>query len=233
MYSLVESENETEASYSNACKFTPSGGKLTIRTKLVLPYIAPGGDPLNPPQSLPEDGQDDKPRYPLSVSHLSRHDTEQELEEVDNEKTNSKSNSHPSASKSDAPSEIIVVRIEVEDTGYGIKPCDMHKLFSKLCLLSGSRVNSDCNFLAAFNQTEQGRQQGKPCRMSDTNLSTILENRWKRDWSGPGACATNCQAERGKIGGAIQSWTGVNVLGRASSRNRTRSCREPAASPRC
>ncbi|KAE9405360.1 hypothetical protein BT96DRAFT_916091 [Gymnopus androsaceus JB14] len=71
---------------SNACKFTPSGGKVTIRTRLVLPTEL-GSDPTR---------------------------------------------------------ERIVVRIEVVDTGSGIRAQDMaqSKLFS------------------AFNQTEQGRQQG-------------------------------------------------------------------------
>ncbi len=93
--------------------------------------VPPGTDPLNPPPLFPEDIQDDKPRYPLSVSHLSQHDSEQELEDVENEKTHSK-DSHPSGTKSSSsPTDLMVVRIEVEDTGYGIKPGDMHKLFSE------------------------------------------------------------------------------------------------------
>ncbi|KXN90671.1 Peroxide stress-activated histidine kinase mak2 [Leucoagaricus sp. SymC.cos] len=123
---------------SNACKFTPAGGKLTIRTKLVFPHIPPDQDPLDQPQKPLDDRQDGKLRYPLSVSNLSQHDTEQEVEEEEKEKAHS--HSRPGSSK--LPAQQIVVRIEVEDTGYGIKPSDMHKLFT------------------AFNQTEQGRQQG-------------------------------------------------------------------------
>ena len=65
----------------------------------------------------------DAPR-PLSKDYLTQHNIEH--------------------GKPSAPLECIVVRIEVSDTGCGIKPQDMiqSKLFS------------------AFNQTEQGRQQG-------------------------------------------------------------------------
>ncbi|OSD04719.1 hypothetical protein PYCCODRAFT_1363220 [Trametes coccinea BRFM310] len=152
---------------SNACKFTPAGGKLTITTKLVIP--APPsremqeddeGGPHDPEKggnvgggvSEVGDGAHDpekggeflSPHYPhgppphgngnghgnageshpkLSATHLTQHNV---------------LHSKP------APLEWIVVRIEVKDTGCGIRPKDMvqSKLFS------------------AFNQTEQGRLQG-------------------------------------------------------------------------
>ncbi|KAF9454382.1 hypothetical protein P691DRAFT_797172 [Macrolepiota fuliginosa MF-IS2] len=145
---------------SNACKFTPAGGKLSIRTQLVVTPIPPVRDPLDPdPLSPPpEEIQDDRARYPLSVSHLSQHDVEQGLEDGEMEKTASKSHSHGSTSRS--PLDTIIVRIEVEDTGYGIKPCDMHKLFSQSCFHYDSGMATNPGPLAAFNQTEQGRQQG-------------------------------------------------------------------------
>ncbi|KAF9560107.1 hypothetical protein CPC08DRAFT_708306 [Agrocybe pediades] len=106
---------------SNACKFTPAGGQLSIRTKLVIPTIAAGMDPLADLAPLDTSGDDGSAQKPLSDNYLSQHNMEH-----------------------NKPLEWIVVRIEVADTGYGIKPQDMaqSKLFS------------------AFNQTEQGRQQG-------------------------------------------------------------------------
>ncbi|RDB15349.1 Autoinducer 2 sensor kinase/phosphatase LuxQ [Hypsizygus marmoreus] len=105
---------------SNACKFTPSGGKLSVTTKLIMPAHP------DPPDALDIEFQplDANGHAPLSATHLSRHNNEHE--------------------KLKSPLEWIVVRIEVTDTGYGIRPRDIteSKLFS------------------AFNQTEQGRQQG-------------------------------------------------------------------------
>ncbi|TFK48405.1 hypothetical protein OE88DRAFT_1713978 [Heliocybe sulcata] len=130
---------------SNACKFTQSGGKLSVRTQLVMPSVAPPAhSSCEPPCSetdftdhtdgskVPdsavldvEEGFGDKVlgHHVLSATHLSQH------------------NLHHAQGN---PLEWIVVRIEVTDTGCGIKPKDMahSKLFS------------------AFNQTEQGRQQG-------------------------------------------------------------------------
>ncbi|KAI8995219.1 hypothetical protein BD414DRAFT_234700 [Trametes punicea] len=149
---------------SNACKFTPAGGKLTITTRLVIPQPPgkdnqededdhevhhdsgsggghdqeKGGDYLSP--SPPRSGPNGTPGaraengngHPaaaegppqLSATHLTQHNVLH--------------------SKPAPPLEWIVVRIEVKDTGCGIRPKDMvqSKLFS------------------AFNQTEQGRLQG-------------------------------------------------------------------------
>ncbi|KAH7874085.1 hypothetical protein F5879DRAFT_964707 [Lentinula edodes] len=100
---------------SNACKFTPAGGKVIIRTRLILPSS----------QSLPhneENEQNSIQDESLTTQNVEKHDEENNPENISR----------------------IVVRIEVSDTGSGIKPQDMaqSKLFS------------------AFNQTEQGRQQG-------------------------------------------------------------------------
>ncbi|TFK39719.1 hypothetical protein BDQ12DRAFT_681093 [Crucibulum laeve] len=109
---------------SNACKFTPQGGKLSIKTRLIVPTAPPGidGAEIGILGDLPHTPPTDQ--HTLSASHLSRHNLEH--------------------GKPPPSLEWIVVRIEVTDTGYGIKPRDMaqSKLFS------------------AFNQTEQGRQQG-------------------------------------------------------------------------
>lgn len=111
---------------SNACKFTQAGGKLIISTKLIMPSTRSGLDHgqtnyLDQFQLKPSLVEDELP--PLSATLLTRHNQDD---------------------KHLQPLEWIVVRIEVSDTGCGIKPRDMahSKLFS------------------AFNQTEQGRTQG-------------------------------------------------------------------------
>ncbi|KAF8997922.1 hypothetical protein BDQ17DRAFT_1362850 [Cyathus striatus] len=111
---------------SNACKFTPTGGKLTIATKLVLPEMEMSfreEEDLSLKKTETGTSSSDN-QHSLSASHLSKHNIEN--------------------GKSSSAIERIVVRIEVTDTGYGIKPDDM----------AHSRLFS------AFNQTEQGRQQG-------------------------------------------------------------------------
>ncbi|KAJ3934120.1 MAG: hypothetical protein NXY57DRAFT_724591 [Lentinula lateritia] len=100
---------------SNACKFTPAGGKVIIRTRLILPSSS---IPLHNEENEQNSTQDES----LTTQNVEKHDEENNPENISR----------------------IVVRIEVTDTGSGIKPQDMaqSKLFS------------------AFNQTEQGRQQG-------------------------------------------------------------------------
>ncbi len=55
-----------------------------------------------------------------------------------------------------------MVRIEVSDTGCGIRPKDMveSKLFCTIPLISWSESASNLSHAAAFNQTEAGRLQG-------------------------------------------------------------------------
>lgn len=128
---------------SNACKFTPAGGQLTITTRLVLPHSnacsrhdsetltasdgskeqkEPAGG--SPAFNFKELGAVEKQPHPqLSYKQLARHNS---------------LHSRP------APIENIVVRIEVSDTGCGIRPIDMVQ----------------CKLFSAFNQTEMGRQQG-------------------------------------------------------------------------
>lgn len=112
---------------SNACKFTPPGGRLRIATKLIVPACSHHG---SSPGQCSEVDETEKGKYTqdgtvevseLSASSLDQHDQSHE----------------PRRDR-------IVVRIEVTDTGYGIPPEEMvqSKLFS------------------AFNQTEQGKQQG-------------------------------------------------------------------------
>lgn len=118
--------------FSNACKFTEKGGKVSIRTKLVLPVVPPGGALLLTLQhNAAEEMLDEKPRHPLTASHLSQHDTEQEMEEKPSKRSRSPSKSRSGSNAAKNAADMIIVRIEVEDSGSGIKPSDMHKLFSK------------------------------------------------------------------------------------------------------
>jgi len=124
----------------NACKFTPAGGKISITTKLVIPSsedLARSLKKSTPPNS-PSAGGD--PGTQLSAEYLDLHNLGSEQKTL----------------------ERIVVRIEVTDTGYGIEQKEMRriKLFSEsLLTILASLVNA-LNLVGAFNQTEQGRQQG-------------------------------------------------------------------------
>lgn len=112
---------------SNACKFSTAGGKITVTTTLIYPT-----EPY--PSYSPGSGEDDRgastsdastgtysPR--LSAGRLQQHDTK--TGETTNDQT-------------------LVIRIEIKDTGVGIRPRDMveGRLFSP------------------YVQTEVGRQQG-------------------------------------------------------------------------
>ena len=140
---------------SNACKFTPAGGKLTITTKLVLPDLAPsppesdsgcdGNGAFGADEFEGKDGSENSSGPPLphrlSASHLTQHN-----------------NTHSKP----PPLEWIVVRIEVTDTGYGIRPKDMvqSKLFSASHISRFWQRGYSLCVTGAFNQTEQGRLQG-------------------------------------------------------------------------
>lgn len=107
--------------FSNACKFTPTGGKLCISTKLIMPSRDADSSDYIPQKPLVSDSTGEHEPTPLSATHLSQHNND---------------------GKPPTLLEWIVVRVEVTDTGYGIKPRDMaqSKLFCKLSLLS-MRVN--------------------------------------------------------------------------------------------
>ncbi|KAJ7281339.1 hypothetical protein C8J57DRAFT_1173204 [Mycena rebaudengoi] len=138
---------------SNACKFTPAGGKLTIVTRLVVPAPEapprPASDPgghaymqKREPDNVPErrESVDGGSRRSLTETHLSMHNAS-----AHNNNDNSDFfRTAKSTSTVPPPVERIVVRIEVTDTGSGIPPKDM----------------VECKLFSAFNQTEQGRQQG-------------------------------------------------------------------------
>ncbi|KAG2345799.1 hypothetical protein BDR05DRAFT_988453 [Suillus weaverae] len=117
---------------SNACKFTPAGGRIKCSTRLIFPaYPAP--EPSNNPRpkiDIGEDAIEEVLCAPADDSDL-LHDAMM-------------SGGQGVESSTKGPLKQIIVRIEIGDTGHGIPPREMAqgKLFS------------------AFNQTEQGRQQG-------------------------------------------------------------------------
>ena len=102
---------------SNGCKFTETGGKLTVKTMLIVPEaksLDSFGAPITEPVMVFSEGDQ---QHPLSTSYLTQHNMQHD--------------------KTRPPLEYIVVRIEVTDTGVGIRPRDMveSKLF---CQLIGS-----------------------------------------------------------------------------------------------
>lgn len=96
---------------SNACKFTPQGGTISISTRLLVSFT--DLDEVLPPP-------DEDTGHVLSSHHLTRHDADL---------------------KDEKPKPFIVVRIEVEDTGPGIDSADIRKLFSELFLRIGMYVH--------------------------------------------------------------------------------------------
>ncbi|GAA6022631.1 hypothetical protein JCM10207_003930 [Rhodosporidiobolus poonsookiae] len=116
---------------SNACKFTPSGGKITIRTSLIYPL-----EEYNTPQHLPTAaelaGEEDTAAFSdnteatysprLSANRLQAHDH----------------------AISPQPKEMMVVRFEVTDTGVGIRSSDA----------------AEAKLFSPYVQTAVGREQG-------------------------------------------------------------------------
>ncbi|CAE6512281.1 unnamed protein product [Rhizoctonia solani] len=135
---------------SNAAKFTESGGKIFIRTKLVVAApVRPnpfGSQTQSAASGVSSGSGANSPSSSQGNSHV--HDEEKALHSHHSHphlRDRASRDSRDSHSHSrDRPIEQIVVRIEVEDTGVGIRKKDLvdNRLFS------------------AFNQTEVGRLQG-------------------------------------------------------------------------
>jgi osomolarity two-component system sensor histidine kinase SLN1 len=133
---------------SNACKFTQPGGQLRIATRLIVPTCShlniTSNDVVNETENKAEaeKGREEVNDAPeLSAHSLDLHNRRHEPRR-----------------------DWIVVRVEVTDTGCGIPPKEMveSKLFCALrCVLSPSMHYTEVLVnTAAFNQTEQGKQQG-------------------------------------------------------------------------
>ncbi|OAX40331.1 hypothetical protein K503DRAFT_714771 [Rhizopogon vinicolor AM-OR11-026] len=116
---------------SNACKFTPAGGRVTCSTRLLFP-THPAPEPSNIPRPKVDTDEDAIDEVLCAPG-----------DDLDAPSTPKFEITSAGLTKK-VPLKRIVVRIEVSDTGHGIPPREMAqgKLFS------------------AFNQTERGRQQG-------------------------------------------------------------------------
>ncbi|KAG8747308.1 hypothetical protein FRC10_001487 [Ceratobasidium sp. 414] len=139
---------------SNAAKFTESGGKIFIRTKLVAAPTRPSPLPANLAASGASGASADVDSPTPSSKGGVSYDEEKKVASRDMASQHSRQ-SHQSGGKDrghhngdvhsrERPVEQIVVRIEVEDTGVGIRRKDL----------------VDNRLFTAFNQTEVGRLQG-------------------------------------------------------------------------
>ena len=125
---------------SNACKFTPAGGKLTITTKLVIPEHA-RRDERDDDEDDDGDSEPGEPEYERRPSLHAAHSNGNAGADFHHSLSRSHLTQHNTLHAKPAPPlEWIVVRIEVTDTGCGIRPKDMvqSKLFcgfTALCVL--------------------------------------------------------------------------------------------------
>ena len=127
----------------NAFKFTPAGGTVTIRTKLVIPSPdGPVKGSRSPSSPFPTSPASQK-SPPLSRSHSHKRETKKGSTVEGKEKAGNSGisadllNQHNTIDNEKVkPFERIVVRIEVSDTGCGINEKDMHeiKLFSEFLM---------------------------------------------------------------------------------------------------
>ena len=103
---------------SNACKFTPEGGTLTVRTRLVgqLSSDLHLHEPI-PTPAIHKSANIDLEKGELCATALDKHNAH-----------------HRKPSSLDK----IIIRIEVSDTGYGISAKDMAK--GKLFCMSRTRI---------------------------------------------------------------------------------------------
>lgn len=105
---------------SNACKFTPAGGTLTVRTRLISPASSHGSNNERHLTRSNTDASLTAVSYPQSA--------DVDLEKGDFLGLSAKTlDQHNASHRKRSTLDRIVVRIEVSDTGYGIKPKDIAK----------------------------------------------------------------------------------------------------------
>ncbi|GAA6001123.1 uncharacterized protein JCM10292_006385 [Rhodotorula paludigena] len=135
---------------SNACKFSPAGGRITIKTELIYPL-----ESYDTPQNLPssaelaglEDGDDEKHGQDRerAKSHASAKtdDTLAPGETTATRLTPNRLQQHEAKTSPQTP-QMLVVRFEVQDTGVGIRSSDM----------------AESRLFSPYVQTAVGREQG-------------------------------------------------------------------------
>lgn len=188
----------------NAFKFTPAGGTVTVKTKLVL---SSPGSPLKVCRSassaFPTSSASQK-SLPLSRSHSHKRETKKGCAVESKGKARNGGISVDLLSQHNTiddekvkPLERIVVRIEVSDTGCGIREKEMQeiKLFSEFLVESLWSPR-----LIPRHRRVQSDRSGQTARG---------EGYWS--WAGIGSA--DCQVERWPTGTQVQGWRGVDVLG--------------------
>ena len=176
---------------------------MTISTKLIHPTLRPEMQSLDSDADSSSSSRFESPPidgnhlHPLSATHLSMHNLNN--------------------AKSSSSVEWIVVRIEVTDTGYGIRPKDLvesrlfctsvksHHFYSVMNLVFASRLQSD-----RAGKTTRWAPRSRTKQFFDHHL------RWKGNRTRTCAGETDCQAERWSARGQIRGWEWFHLLGRAS-----------------
>ena len=105
---------------SNACKFTPAGGTLTVRTRIISPSLSSHG--TNERQVARSNAD----ASTTAVSHVRSSDVDLEKGEFIGLSAKTL-DQHNASHRRRLTLDRIVVRIEVSDTGYGIKAKDIAK----------------------------------------------------------------------------------------------------------
>ena len=200
----------TDFIHSNACKFTAAGGKLTIATKLIIPERYTRGEDDEDEDGLDLDRDlesgidvDEKDADADADAGVNGDAAEGGRKDAFHRLSKNHLNQHNVLHAKPAPPlEWIVVRIEVTDTGCGIRPKDMvqSKLFCESSELFSSHY---------FDMLTCGRTS---CVQPDRARPTAG---WKGDRAGAGTCAPDCEAEWWAVGGAVEGRGGVDILGRA------------------
>ena len=175
---------------SNACKFTPPGGMLRVSTRLITPeggVASPdrggGGGAEGEEKAGEGNGEGEgegEGKEGLSANLLDAHNQQYVK-----------------------PPDYIVVRLEVEDTGYGIPPKEMvqTKLFCA-CRVGPRCVSADgltawlCSGVQPDRARKRAGREGDRARV--------------------GARAADCEAQWGSARRGVQGRPGVHVLGRAA-----------------